>query len=97
MLLHLAKRFVSTLKPRPLLKRVPRALEGGLSERQHLLGAGREDSEWGEGLPKVRCRRTSRFGHLCNPVIYCLWLLFAQRVSCQIQLVDVCLEKRRVS
>ncbi len=30
-----------------LLRRVPRALEGGPSERQRLLGVGREDSEWG--------------------------------------------------
>ncbi len=64
MLQHLAKRFISTMQTRLLIRRVPRALEGGPSERQHLLGAGREDSEWGEGLPKVRCRRTSRFGHL---------------------------------
>ncbi len=28
-----------------LLRRVPRALAGGPSERQHLLGVGREDSE----------------------------------------------------
>ncbi len=28
----------------------PMALEGGPSERQHLLGVGREDSNWGEGL-----------------------------------------------
>ncbi len=30
-----------------LLRRAPRALESGPSERQHLLGVGREDSEWG--------------------------------------------------
>ncbi len=30
-----------------LLRRVPRALEGGPSERHHLLGVGREDSELG--------------------------------------------------
>ncbi len=30
-----------------LLKWAPRALEGGPSDRQHLLGVGREDSEWG--------------------------------------------------
>ncbi len=29
-----------------LLKRVPRAVEGGPSERQLLLGVGREDSSW---------------------------------------------------
>ncbi len=30
----------------------PVALEGGPSERQHLLGVGHEDSNWGEGLIK---------------------------------------------
>ncbi len=29
-----------------LLRRAPRALEGGPSDRQHLLGVGREDPEW---------------------------------------------------
>ncbi len=29
-----------------LLRRVPGALDGGPSERNHLLGVGREDSEW---------------------------------------------------
>ncbi len=29
-----------------LLRRVPGGLEGGPSERNHLLGVGREDSEW---------------------------------------------------
>ncbi len=35
-----------------LLRRAPRALEGGPSERQHLLGVGREDSEWGRRTTK---------------------------------------------
>ncbi len=35
-----------------LLRRVPRALEGGPSERQHLLGVGCEDSEWGRRTTK---------------------------------------------
>ncbi len=39
-------------KRRLLLRRAPRALEGGPSERQYLLGVDREDSEWG--------RRTTR-------------------------------------
>ncbi len=30
-----------------LLRRAPRALDGGPSERQYLLGVGREDIEWG--------------------------------------------------
>ncbi len=29
-----------------MLRRAPKALEGGPRERQHLLGVGREDSEW---------------------------------------------------
>ncbi len=33
-----------------LLRRAPRALEGGPSERQHLLGVGREVSERGAEL-----------------------------------------------
>ncbi len=51
-----------------LLRRAPRALEGGPSERQPFLGVGREDSERGgdDGLPKMCCRRTSRFVHLCS-------------------------------
>ncbi len=35
-----------------LLRRAPRALEGDPSERQHLLGVGREDSEWGRMTTK---------------------------------------------
>ncbi len=46
--------------------RAPGVLVGGTSEHQHLLGVDREDSEWCEGLPKVCCWRTSRFGHLCS-------------------------------
>ncbi len=30
-----------------MLRWAPRALEGGSSQRQHLLGVGREDCEWG--------------------------------------------------
>ncbi len=43
-----------------------RALEGGPSERQCLLGAGHEESEWGEELPKVRYQGTWRVGNLCG-------------------------------
>ncbi len=35
-----------------LLRRAPWALESGPSERQHLLGVGREDSEWGRRTTK---------------------------------------------
>ncbi len=35
-----------------LLRRAPRALDGGPCERQHLLGVGREDFEWGQRTAK---------------------------------------------
>ncbi len=35
-----------------LLRRALRALEGGPSERQHLLGVGYVDSEWGRRTTK---------------------------------------------
>ncbi len=35
-----------------LLRRASGALEGGPSERQHLLGVDREDSEWGRSTTK---------------------------------------------
>ncbi len=39
-----------------VLRRAPRALESGPSQRKHRVWV------------KVRCRKTSRFGHICN---YC--------------------------
>ncbi len=38
---------VPSLRVLVLLRRTIMALENGHSERQHLLGVGREDSEWG--------------------------------------------------
>ncbi len=35
-----------------LLRRAPMALEGELSEREHLLGVGREDTECGRNTTK---------------------------------------------
>ncbi len=35
-----------------LVRQAPRALEGGPCERQHLLGVGREDFEWGRRTTK---------------------------------------------
>ncbi len=35
-----------------LMRRAPRALEGGPSERQHLIGVGCEDFEWGRRTTK---------------------------------------------
>ncbi len=34
------------ISPLLLLRRVPKILQGGPSERQHLLGVGRVDSKW---------------------------------------------------
>ncbi len=51
----------------------------------------------GEGIPKVRCPRTSR---LLQPVFHCLWVLYAKwarRVSCQIQQTGVRLEQRKLA
>ncbi len=45
-----------------LLRRTSRALDGGPSERQHLLGVGREDSEWGQ-LPRKDYQRCVAGGH----------------------------------
>ncbi len=43
---------ILTQETAQLLRWAPRALEGGPSERQHLLGVGREDSEWGRRTTK---------------------------------------------
>ncbi len=61
---------ILTQETAQLLRRAPRALESGPSERQHLLGVGREDSEWGRRttkgvLPEVQaalCSSGVRFG-----------------------------------
>ncbi len=42
------------------------ALEGGPSERKHLRSSVVRTPSGGEGLPKVCCWRTSRFGYLCS-------------------------------
>ncbi len=62
-----------------VLRPVPRAREGGPRERRHLLGVGREDSEWGlriiEGtLPEDVEDRASR-----QPVFRSLRLPHTQR------------------
>ncbi len=51
-----------------LLRRASRTLEGGPSERAHLLGIDREDAECGRRLAKVCWRRTTTFE---NVYIYC--------------------------
>ncbi len=71
-----------------LLRRAPRALEGGPSERQHLFGGGREASEGGQRTTKGVLPETIEVGASLQPVFECLRLLFAQRalrVGCRIQ------------
>ncbi len=71
-----------------LLRRAPRALESGPSERQHLLGVGREDSEWGRRTTNGVLPEAIGVGASLQPVLECLRLLLAQRarrVGCRIQ------------
>ncbi len=71
-----------------LLRRAPRALESGPSERQHLLGVGREDSECGRRTTKGVLPEAIEVGASLQPVLECLRLLLAQRtrrVGCRIQ------------
>ncbi len=83
-----------------LLRRAPRILEGGSSELQHLLGVGREDSEWGRRTAKGLLPENIEIGASLQPVFECLSLFLAQRVrrvGCWIQEVGVRLEERCVS
>ncbi len=71
-----------------LLRRAPRALESGPSELKHLLGVGREDSEWGRRTTKGVLPEAIEVGASLQLVFECLRLLFAQRarrVGCRIQ------------
>ncbi len=71
-----------------LLRRAPRALESGPSERQHPLGVGREGSEWGRRTTKGVLPEAIEVGASLQPVLECLRLLLAQRarrVGCRIQ------------
>ncbi len=52
-----------------LLRRAPRALESGPSQRQHLLGVGREDSEWGRRTTKGVLPETIEVGASLQPVL----------------------------
>ncbi len=58
-----------------LLRRAPRAQEGGPSERQHLLGVGREDSEWGRTTTKGVLPEDIEVWASLQPVFECLRLL----------------------
>ncbi len=62
-----------------LFRRAPRTLEGGPSERQHLLGVGREDSEWGRRATTGVLPEDIEIGAFLQPVFECLRLLLAQR------------------
>ncbi len=71
-----------------LLRRAPRALEGGPSERQHLLGVGCEDSEWGRRTTKDVLPEDIEVWASLQPVFECLRFHLAQRarrVGCRIQ------------
>ncbi len=71
-----------------LLRQAPRALEIGPSDRQHRLGVGLEDSEWGRRTTKGVLPEDIEVGASVQPVFECLRLLLAQRarrVGCQIQ------------
>ncbi len=82
-----------------LLRRAPRALESGPSERQRLLGVGREDSEWGRRTTKGVLPEAIGVKASLQPVFECFRLLLApraRRVGCRIQYVGVRLEERCV-
>ncbi len=71
-----------------LLRRAPRLLESGPSERQHHLGVGREDSAWGQRTTKGVLPEAIKVGASLQPVFEYLRLLLAQRarrVGCRIQ------------
>ncbi len=58
-----------------LLRRAPRALEGGPNWRQHLLGVGSGDSEWGRRTTKGVLPEDIEVWASMQPVFECLWLL----------------------
>ncbi len=70
-----------------VLRQEPRVLEGGPSVRQHLLGVGREDSEWRQRTTKGVLPEEFEVWTSLQPVFECLRLLLAQRarrVGCRI-------------
>ncbi len=71
-----------------LLRRAPRALAGGPRERQHLLGVGGEDSEWGRRTTKGVLPGDIEVWASLQPMFECLRLLLAlraRRVGCRIK------------
>ncbi len=70
-----------------VLRRTLRTLEGGPSERQHLLGIGLEDSEWGRRTNKGVLPEDIEVWASLQPVLQCMRLLRAQptrRIGCRI-------------
>ncbi len=64
-----------------LLRRAPRALEGGPSELQHLPGVDRDDSEWvGGRTTEGTLSEDMEVRASLQPVFHCLRLLLAQWV-----------------
>ncbi len=61
----------------------PRALKGGPSERHHLLGVDREDSEWRRRTTKGTLLENFEVWASLQPVFSCLRLLPAQR-ACRV-------------
>ncbi len=50
-----------------VLRRAPMAVEGGLSELQHLLGVGREDTECGRSTTKGVLLMSAEIGMVSDP------------------------------
>ncbi len=66
----------------------PQCPSFALCERQHLLGVGREDSEWGRRTTEGVLPEAIEVGVSLQPVLECLRHLLAQRsrrVGCRIQ------------
>ncbi len=83
LLVSLAIRRLDLLEACPfaqlLLRQAPRALEGSPSERQHLLGVGREDFEWRRRTTKGVLLEDIDIWASLQPMFLCLRLLLAQR------------------
>ncbi len=62
-----------------MLSRATRALEDDTSERQHALGIGREDSDWGLRTIKGELLEGIEVWVSLQPVFECLRLFLAQR------------------
>ncbi len=61
-----------------LLRWAPSILEGGPSELTHLLGVGREDSEWGRRTTKSALPEDIEIWESLQSVFHCLRPLLAQ-------------------